>query len=164
MASALHYIGYKTAAKALILYAPKYASLPSPLAMKKLPELMESVAKEIARPTKFNGYKPNGKRRQWRMTPEELVSTTSEYITFVYPIGMDGSADHVVCVVNNLVFDPKYKFALKLSMEALNFVCGKQGMHSLGEVMRFNMPQGVKKNKQYRDKHKRSSGQLTQEE
>ena len=64
MATALHYIGYKAAAKALSLYAPKYASLPSPLAMKKLPELMKSVAKEIARPTKLNGYKPNSKKRQ----------------------------------------------------------------------------------------------------
>ena len=95
------------------------------------------------------------------MTPEELVSTTSEYITFVHPIGRDGSADHAICLVDDFIFDPKYKFALKLSMEALNFVCGKQGMHSLGEVMRFIMPQGVKKNKQYRDKYKGSSGQLT---
>ena len=81
------------------------------------------------------------------MTVDELINNPSPTLTFVQPKGADGSADHAICIVNDLVFDPKYNVALKLCMETIHFVCGRQGFQELGMVLRFEHPESVPKRK-----------------
>ena len=83
------------------------------------------------------------------MTVDQLIYELSPSLTFVLPKGADGSADHAICIVKDLVFDPKYKVALKSCMETMHFVCGKQGFQELGMVLRFDNPEGVPKRKQF---------------
>jgi len=37
----------------------------------------------------------------------------------------DGSVDHVVAIVENKIFDPNGVYALELSKENLDFICGE---------------------------------------
>jgi hypothetical protein len=69
----------------------------------------------------------------------------------VSPKGVDGSADHAVCVVDDIVFDARLSHATKLCEETLMWVCGPKGVSDLGTVHRFCLPHGVKKRKRERE-------------
>jgi hypothetical protein len=76
----------------------------------------------------------------------EIVSCHTPYMTIINPQGHNGSADHAVCVVDNIIFDARLPYALKLTEDSLNRICGRWGMANLGTVaVRFCMPHGVKK-------------------
>jgi hypothetical protein len=72
------------------------------------------------------------------MEVEELIKPT-EYITLVQPIANDGGADHVVCVIHDLIFDTRLDNALKLTKESFEWICGKRGMLRTGPIHRFNL-------------------------
>ena len=52
----------------------------------------------------------------------------TEFPTVVVPQGRDGSVNHAVCIVDDLVFDSTQPKALKLCRETLDWVCGGQWM------------------------------------
>jgi hypothetical protein len=72
------------------------------------------------------------------------------HLTVVHPKGMDGSADHAVCVVDDIVFDARLTHALKLCEESFDWVCESWSMAEVGRVIRFCLPHGVPKRKHER--------------
>jgi hypothetical protein len=82
----------------------------------------------------------------------EIVSRKTPYLTLVHPKGMDGSVDHAVCVVDDIIFDSTLTHAIKLCEESFHAVCGPSGMAELGQVIRFCLPYGVKHTKPEREK------------
>jgi hypothetical protein len=77
----------------------------------------------------------------------EIVRSMTPQLTVVHPKGMDGSLDHAVCVVDDIVFDARFTHALKLREESFDWVCGPRDMAELGQVIRFCLPYGVPKRK-----------------
>jgi hypothetical protein len=82
------------------------------------------------------------------------VSRKTPYLTLVHPKGRDGSVDHAVCVVDDIIFDSTLTHAMKLCEESFHAVCGGKGMAELGRVIRFCMPIGVKHTKPEREERK----------
>ena len=52
-------------------------------------------------------------------------------------MGKDGSSNHAITVVNDLVFDSTQPRAMKLKMETLDWICGKGGINYILEAFRF---------------------------
>ena len=78
------------------------------------------------------------------MSIDDLVTQESRFITLVVPRGEDGSVNHAVCVVDDLVFDSTQEVALKLTAETLDWICGGSGMKEIKEAYRFNHGHGTK--------------------
>jgi hypothetical protein len=53
--------------------------------------------------------------------------------------------DHAVCVVDDLIFDARLPYALKLRQKGLDMVCGSKGLSHVGVVLRFCYPYGTNK-------------------
>ena len=100
----------------------------------------------------------NRKKKKHRETIyllcKELVTQRTPYLTLLHLVGMNGSSDHAICVVDNLIFDARVNYALKLCEESLHFVCGPKCMSHLGVVFRFCVPHGVHKRKFEREMKK----------
>jgi hypothetical protein len=71
------------------------------------------------------------------------------YPTVLVLVGNDGSVNHAVTVVDDLIFDSTQEFALKLTMESLDWICGPLGMKDIGETYRFSRPHGTKEKIQH---------------
>jgi hypothetical protein len=84
------------------------------------------------------------------MTPDDIIYDRNPFLTIVTPKGKDGSSDHIVCVVDDLIFDARLPYALMLTEASFDWVCGRRGMAKLGLVARFCKPAGVKKRKKGR--------------
>jgi hypothetical protein len=97
-------------------------------------------------PMVFN-RKTSRHRKMVALTREELVSERTPFLTLIRPVGNDGSIDHAVCVVDDLIFDARLPNALKLCAESLDMICGPKGMLHLGVVFRFCLPHGTNKRK-----------------
>jgi hypothetical protein len=78
------------------------------------------------------------------LTRSELVNQRMPFLTLIRPVGKDRSSDHYVCVVDDLIFDSRLVYALKLCEESLDLVCGSKGMVELGIAFRFCMHYGRK--------------------
>jgi hypothetical protein len=61
-------------------------------------------------------------------------------MTVVHPKRDDGSADHAICVVDDLVLDARFSYALKLYDDTFKWVCGPKGVCQLGHIIRFFLP------------------------
>ena len=72
------------------------------------------------------------------MTKEALISHQTPYLTLVLPIAKDGSTDHAICVVDDIIYDARVEHGLKLKMATLDWVCGIGGCEELGPVYFFN--------------------------
>jgi hypothetical protein len=118
--------------------------------IRRLRTIMQEVLPEVGQCRIFN--KRHGQRRKTNvvLTVNDLVRCKTPYLTLVSPEGVDGSADHAVCVVDDIVFDARLSHALKLCDETLMWVCGPKGVSELGTVHRFCLPHGVKKRKHQR--------------
>ena len=73
-----------------------------------------------------------------KMTKEALISHQTSYLTLVLPIAKDGSTDHAICVVNDIIYDACVEHGLKLKMATLDWVCGRSECEKLGPVYFFN--------------------------
>ena len=81
------------------------------------------------------------------MSIEDIVTDRTPYLTVVQPIGNDSSSDHCVCVVDDLIFDARFDYALKLCKESFDMICGECGAKELGCVFRFMSPYKIKAHK-----------------
>jgi hypothetical protein len=59
-------------------------------------------------------------------------------MTIVHPIAKDGSTDHSVCIIDDILFDARFPFALKLKKETFHFVCGDCGLEKLEKYIGFH--------------------------
>jgi hypothetical protein len=140
-------MGYGTVAHRVAEAAPQWTSLPGDMVFDQLRDIMKEVLPESGQCMVFN--KGHGHRRK-NISVADLICCRTPYLTVVLPKGNDGSADHAVCVVDDLIFDARFSHALKLCDDTFKWVCGPKGVCQLGYVLRFCLPHGVKKTKHER--------------
>ena len=151
VASCLHYMGHAIAAQKVAATAPNLIYLPGDVAIRRLRTIMEEVLPEVGQCRIFNKRHGQRRKKQVVLTVDDLVRVKTPFLTLVSPKGVDGSADHAVCVVDDIVFDARLSHATKLCEETLMWVCGPKGVSDLGTVHRFCLPHGVKKRKRERE-------------
>ena len=134
VASALNYLRYYDEAKAVYKHADEVSMLPGNEALLRVVELMELYIPKWGRSTVYNHC--CRKQKPHIMSMQKLV-TPSQYITLVQPIGNDGGADHIVCVIHDLIFDTWYNNALKLMAKAFYWICGIAGLCCIGPIHHF---------------------------
>jgi hypothetical protein len=106
-ASCFYYMGYGNAARTVAEAAPKWTPLPGDAVFDQLRDIMKEVLPESGQSMVF-------KNRRKNISVSDLIRCRTPYLTVVQPKGNDGSAYHVICVVDNLVFDARFSHALKL--------------------------------------------------
>ena len=146
VASTLHYLGHFEAATKVSQLAEKWSKIPGDLVYIEIRAILKVITPITGECEVFNKKRQKrgkGKRKKL-MTLEDLTVPTP-YLTVVHPIGSDGSSDHAVCLVDDLIFDARLTTALKLTEESLHWICGEQGMERVGWVFRFSQPFGIRK-------------------
>ena len=91
------------------------------------------------------------KNRIKKLSIEELINKKTRFPTVVVPLGKDGSNNHAIVVINDLIFDSTQAFAMKLCRESLDWICGDMGIDVIDVALRFNRSHGTKKKLQYAD-------------
>ena len=135
VASCLHYMCYHKEAASIAAKAFEFSLLPGEQAILHMQNLLKEVIPQIAQPHIYNRAR---RKKAWKeMSMETLVEDKSPMFKLVIPFDNDGSKDHAICVVDDLIFDARLKHALCLTQESLNWVCGKQGCKMLGPVLHF---------------------------
>lgn len=151
VASCLSYMGYVLEAQKVAAAAPDLIYLPGDVVIRKLRTVIQDVLPEMGQCMIFNKLPGQRRKKNVKMTVEDIIRYQTPYLTVVSPKGVDGSADHAVCVVDDMVFDARLGYGLKLCMETFMWVCGPRGVSELGTVYRFCLPYGVKKRNRERD-------------
>ena len=133
MASCLYYCGYKLAANAITnikVTSLCYASIQNFLhGMKKYcPEIGSYVVSNI--------HRKRG-RREFKYV-EDILENPTRFPTLLHLIGCDGSSNHSVTVVDDLIFDSTQDYALKLKKESFDWICGANGIAGFNAVYQFN--------------------------
>jgi pyrimidine operon attenuation protein/uracil phosphoribosyltransferase len=82
-----------------------------------------------------------------------LIENTTKFPTVVIPHGNDGSNNHAIVVVDDIIFDTTQVYALRLCRESLDWICGEKGMASIDIAIRFNRGHRTKR-KLEREKQK----------
>ena len=77
------------------------------------------------------------KRRNRKITLQEVLDVVTPFPTIVIPCGNDDSVNHAVCVVDDLIFDSTQPYALKLTRQSFDWICGDGGCGSVYLVLRF---------------------------
>jgi hypothetical protein len=147
VASCLYYMGCGSGASRVAEAAPKWTSLPGDVVFDQLWDIMKEVVPESRQSMVFN--KEHEHRRK-DISVSDLICCRTPYLTVVHPKGNDRSADHAICVVDDLVFDARFSHALKLCKDTFKWVCRPKGVCQLGHVIRFCLPHGVSKTKHER--------------
>jgi hypothetical protein len=135
VASAMRYAGLRTEAQK-VEHAGSMKQLPGDVALAKIVQLIRECAPQIGGYRAFNNTKKK-KKAAHKMDLDDLIRDKTPCLTIVQPMGRDGSQDHIVTVVDDLVFDTRLTVALKLSHAAFQWICGEQGFWKLGRVYRF---------------------------
>jgi hypothetical protein len=137
VASCLHYCGEEKAAVKLHHQALQFENLPRDLAIKKLKVAMLQCVPCIGDCTIFNVR--NAKKRTIKnLSIEDLITTRTRFPTIIIPLGNDGSYNHAVVVIDDIIFYSTQEFALKLCRESLDWICGDKGIASTYIALRFN--------------------------
>ena len=135
VASALRYMKFGNEAILIAQEADFYSSLPGDNALDYISQLIQVHVPMIGRFVVYNKVRPKKPIRI--MTKEDLLRDLKPYLTLVLPVARDGSSDHVFCVVDDVIFDARCKYPLKLTNESLDWICGKNGCEKLGPVYYF---------------------------
>jgi len=125
LASALYYLQFKNEAHQLAhqQIALEAEGMPLNMSVKILYEKLENILPSIGRVLKANHLSTN---RKWTIELNDLFSDLSKYPTVILPLGSDGSINHAVCVVDDLIFDSTQSVAMKLCQESLDWICGNK--------------------------------------
>jgi hypothetical protein len=153
VASCLNYMGHVIEAQRVAATAPDWIYLPGDGIIGRLRTIMQEVSPEVGQCRIFNKRHAQRRKKQVVLIVNDLIRCKTPYLTVVVsPKGVDSSADHAVCVVDDIVFDARLSHdAFKLCDETLMCVCGPKGVSGLGTVHRFCLPHGVKKRKHERE-------------
>jgi hypothetical protein len=118
VASCLNYMGHVQEVQRVAATAPNLIYLPGDVVIGRLWTIMQEVLPEVGQCRIFN--KRHGQRRKTNvvLTVNDLIRCKTPYLTLVSPKGVGGSADHAVCVVDDIVFDARLvmpsSFVMKL--------------------------------------------------
>jgi hypothetical protein len=139
MASCLFYCGEKEAAQKLSRVGSQFLHLTKPVAVAKLRDWMTLEVPSIGGCEILSrNAKAKKNDNKTGITITDLVETKTCFPTLVIPIGKDGSNNHAVVVIDDLIFDSTQEFALKLCRESLDWICGEGGIASINTAIRFN--------------------------
>ncbi len=140
MASCLHYCGAVQPPLELSRLGNTFMHLPKPTAELLLEETMKKIVPCIGTCVVMHKrirQKRRGKNKVG-ISMDELINNKTPFPTLVVPCGVDGSLNHAVVVVDDLIFDSTQEHPLKLSRESLDWICGGDGISSLNCVLRWN--------------------------
>ena len=92
--------------------------------------------------TPYNKWKTEAqnccrKDRRHTITIDSLIKDRSIFPTIVVPCGENIGAEHAFCVVDDLIFDSTQAFALILSKDSLDWICGDGGCVGAYFAVRF---------------------------
>jgi hypothetical protein len=99
--------------------APDLIYLPGDAVIGRLRTIMQEVLPEVGQCRIFNKRYGQRRKNNGVLTVSNLIRCKTPYLTVVSPTGVDGSADHGVCVVDDIVFDARLSHAFKLCDENL---------------------------------------------
>jgi hypothetical protein len=137
VASCLDYCGEKEPARQFSLKASHFENLNKDIGIKTLKEKMRNFVPCIGDCTIFNSRTAK-KRATKKLSIEDLIMTKTRFPTVIFPVANDGSANHAVVVIDDLIFDSTQAYALKLCRESLDWICGDMGIASINVCLRFN--------------------------
>ena len=153
IASCLRHMRLVEEAKVVADAAGWLSLLPGETALDCVAKLFREHISSIGQPHIFNRCQ---RKKEWKeMSIECLVTQRSPYLKIVVPFGNDGTGDHAVAVVDDLVFDSRLQHPLKLIRESLDWVCGIKGCEKLGPVFFFCESFGCGKGGQKRIKKRK---------
>jgi hypothetical protein len=150
VASCLDYCGEKEPARQFSLKASHFENLNRDIGIKTLKEKMRNFVPCIGDCTIFNSRTAK-KRATKKLLIEDLIMTKTRFPTVIFPVANDGSANHAVVVIDDLIFDSTQAYALKLCRESLDWICGDMGIASINVCLRFNRGYGTKDKLQHKD-------------
>ena len=137
LASVFYYIGLKQQAHSLSMLSEHFDYLPGEIAIKEAREIVAKYAPMLGQCKVFN--QPSGKKKKiTTMSLEQLCLDKTCYPTLVLPCANDEATNHVFCVIDDLIFDSTQTCAMKLCLESINWICGKDGCDSILVAYHFN--------------------------
>jgi hypothetical protein len=104
IASCLFYMGHPTAAEGVSDQAGDWCCMPGDKVLDAVRNHMIEHLPSEGQAMVFN-QKKSKRRKLVQLTCSELISERTPYLTLIRPVGKDGSMDHAVCVVDDLIFD-----------------------------------------------------------
>ena len=147
LASALHYVGLKDGGRFISQKAPTIDGLDGKTSLVEMKKLMRKGVPQIGDCFSFNTK--NGKKKEVCLSIADLVNNLTIYPTVIVLVGNDGSVNHAVTVVDDLIFDSTQAFAMKLTQESLDWISGPLGLKEIGTTYRFNQSHGTKEKLQH---------------
>ena len=144
VASAIKYMGYPEEAQWIVNEAPEWVEKPAREAIKLCATFIRENIPEMG------NYRPYNKARTkgaiFKMTVTEFIARKDwKTLKIVRPVAEDGSMDHAIAVVDDIIFDARVNYALKLCEESLHIICGKGGMREIGWIFDFHEGYNTKK-------------------
>ncbi|KAG9304865.1 hypothetical protein G9A89_021671 [Geosiphon pyriformis] len=151
IASALYYCGFKDAARILDSQARLFSLLLFDQQLEKMKDLMPGLVPLIGRPTIYTQRRCRNKKKKTSkkarcLTWDSLFDEIVPHPTLIVPLMPDGKPSHAFCVVDDLIFESSFPFALKLQQESIEWIYGDPNIE-IFQVIRFNMkcsPKGHK--------------------
>jgi hypothetical protein len=122
LASALFYCKFEQEAYLLAKQAIDLAALNMRYQLERIKEFMPNLVPLIGEPTIFNKRSTSNSRKKRAITWDKLFDDVTRYPTLVIPIRQCGKINHAVCVVDDLIFDASTPFALRLTMDSVNWI------------------------------------------
>jgi hypothetical protein len=150
VASSLYYCRLTQASWRVCDTAHKFERLTKTLALKELKNVMQEYAPRIGVCEVYNVCRK--KKKIKKLSIQDLLENNTRFPTVIIPYGKDGSNNHALVVVDDLIFDSTQIHATKLCHESLDWICGEKGIASINIALRFNQSFGTKEKLQHKEK------------
>ena len=136
LASALDYCGIQPQARWIAETAEPMSKMETDEQITALLPMMRNFVPVIGNAYIY-GVRTKGHKREKRsLSWYDLFTSLTEYPTLIIPMLPNGDTTHAFCVVDDLIFDSSTPFALKLTMESVNWIFGNKKV-DLNKAYRF---------------------------
>ena len=130
IAAGLHYMGFIKEAYLFSTVANELQYSTPNKALDTVKKVMKLLVPSIAGVHQF--IKPS---KEYSI--DELLNKIDGNLRLVIPKGNDSDTTHVVTVIDDLIFDARCQYALKLNKKSLDLVCGPEGIDCIDTVLIF---------------------------
>ena len=135
MASCLHFCGLVNEGNHVSNHAGLAEGASANHALDTLVSDLQDINPQMGHPTYYN------RNKKWRKTKNITLSKLCQEVDslpkLVIPQGKDGSINHAVAVVDDLIFDSTQSHAMKLKKESFDWICGSHGVQDLFIVIDY---------------------------
>ena len=139
LASALHYVGLEKEALELAAIVEDTSDVSIDVAIQTLIVNMKVKVPQIGSHIMYGAFRKKAKAAP-APSIRDLCLEKTIYPSLVVPLGCDGSLNHAVCVVDDIVFDSTQAFALHLCLATFNWTVGEGGCKGIHAICRFEQP------------------------